>query len=98
MTTWAKCEICRGNIFKHCDWSHEGGTPHQDHDAEPAEEPTIIGPDRSPLAVAKEMQDLWNFVLDVAQSDYRGNRPAHVEHALSLVGKYVPAKDWPVAT
>jgi len=33
---WATCETCGGNIFRRYAWEHEGGTPPQDHDAEPA--------------------------------------------------------------
>lgn len=35
--TWAECAGCGGNIFRHIGWSHEGGTPPQDHDAEPVQ-------------------------------------------------------------
>lgn len=34
---WAICQGCGGNIFRHYSWSHEGGTPPQDHPAEPAD-------------------------------------------------------------
>jgi len=36
--TWAVCAGCGGNIFRHHAWSHEGGTPPQDHAAEPVDE------------------------------------------------------------
>jgi hypothetical protein len=33
---WSECEHCGRNIFRHYTWSHEGGTPPQDHEAEPS--------------------------------------------------------------
>lgn len=32
---WDICDHCGRHIFRHYDWSHEGGTPPQDHDAVP---------------------------------------------------------------
>lgn len=34
-TRWDTCTECGGDIFTHTAWSHEGGTPPQDHPATP---------------------------------------------------------------
>jgi len=33
---WGWCEECGRPIFRYYAWAHEGGTPPQDHEAEPA--------------------------------------------------------------
>lgn len=33
---WSFCTECDVPVFEHRVWSHQGGTPPQDHDAEPA--------------------------------------------------------------
>lgn len=35
-TLWSYCEYCGVPVFRHCTWSHQGGTPPLDHEAEPA--------------------------------------------------------------
>lgn len=37
-TLWSGCEACGQPIYRHIAWSHAGGTPPQDHEAEPSEE------------------------------------------------------------
>ena len=34
-TRWSSCATCGVPIFEHHAWSHQGGTPQVDHDAEP---------------------------------------------------------------
>jgi hypothetical protein len=35
---WDECYACARPIFRHYAWSHENGTPPQDHDASPDED------------------------------------------------------------
>lgn len=85
--TWSTCAECGESIYQHWDWSHKGGTPPTDHDAETDEDvPSFskIVANESRLAdeVERLQGELADFrpKLDIA----RGGMGAWMERAKEL--------------